>query len=146
MEKRYLLELSERQAKLLSYVCDQFPRLIQGQGSAYQGLFEDAWEKRCKKAVGSFMDDEWEGGWHNMRHDAEEICAQIKSRFWNCGRGRQYGIHYDDAADILWDIHRVMRHQLWKEAPERSLWTVDAENPTSAIGSEPLAKISLKQE
>ena len=57
MTKKYLLELTERQARLLSYVCDQFPRLIQGQGMAYQELFEAAWEKRCKKAVGKGMDD-----------------------------------------------------------------------------------------
>lgn len=146
MAKKYLLELTERQARLLSYVCDQFPRLIQGQGMAYQELFEAAWEKRCKEAVGKGMDDKWEGGWHNMRHDAEDICTLIKRRFWNCGYGAQYGIYYDETADIIWDIHRVIRHQLWQENPDRSQWTVDAENPTSAIGNEPLAKISSKEE
>ena len=69
----YRLELTERQAKLLSYACDQFSRLICGQDIAFQDLMEAAWEKRCKEAVGGHgMDKEWDGGWYNMRHDAEE--------------------------------------------------------------------------
>ena len=61
----YTLELTERQAKLLSYACDNFSRLICGQDMAYQDLFEQAWEKRSKEATGNFMDKEFEGGWYN---------------------------------------------------------------------------------
>ena len=78
----YRLELTERHAKLLSYACDQFSRLICGQDIAFQDLMEAAWEKRCKEAVGGHgMDKEWDGGWYNMRHDAEEICQNMKKRF-----------------------------------------------------------------
>jgi hypothetical protein len=138
----YQLELTERQAKILSYACDQFSRLICGQDWSYQELFEAAWEKRCKEATGKSMDDEWEGGWSNMRQDAEVICKQIKRRFWNLGYNEMYGVHYDDTADILFDLHCVIRHQLWLDRPEdkKSRWTVDAEE-AMRFGSEPLAKI-----
>lgn len=139
----YRLELTERQAKLLSYACDQFSRLICGQDMAFQDLMEAAWEKRCKEAVGGHgMDKEWDGGWYNMRHDAEEICQNMKKRFWGLDRQSLYGVYYDDTADILFDIHCVIRHQLWLDKPDenKSTMTVDA-SEAMQFGKEPLAKI-----
>ena len=88
------------------------------------------------------MDDEWDGGWHRMREDAEAICKQIKQRFWGLGSNSMYGIHYDDVADILFDLHTVIRHQLWLDKPEdkKSSCTVDA-YPAHCWGTEPLAII-----
>ena len=139
----YRLELTERQVKLLSYACDQFSRLICGQDMAFQDLMEAAWEKRCKEAVGGHgMDKEWDGGWYNMRHDAEEICQNMKKRFWGLGRQTLNGVYYDETADILFDIHCVIRHQLWLDRPddEKSNITVDA-SEAMRFGNEPLAKI-----
>ena len=139
----YTLRLTERQAKLLSYACDQFSRLICGQDWSYQNLMEEAWEKRCKEATGKFMNDEWDGGWYAMRHDAEAICEQIKKRFWGLGWNSLYGVKYDDTADILYDLHQVIRYQLWLDRPEseKSHITVDA-SPAMRFGSEPLAEIT----
>lgn len=139
----YRLELTERQARLLSYACDQFSRLICGQDMAFQDLMEAAWEKRCKEAVGGHgMDKEWDGGWYNMRHDAEEICRNIKKRFWGLDRQSLYGVHYDETADILFDIHCVIRHQLWLDRPDedKSTMTVDAFEAMQ-FGKEPLVKM-----
>lgn len=139
----YNLQLTEQQAKLLSYACDQFSRLICGQDWSYQELFEAAWEKRCKEETGNFMDKEWENGWYNMRQDAEMFAKQIKRRFWNLESNAMYGVHYDDTADVLFDIHCVIRHQLWLDRPEseRSNITVDA-SEAMQFGSEPLAIIN----
>ena len=140
----YTLRLTERQAKLLSYACDRFSRLICGQDDSFQELMEEAWEKRCKEAVGGHgMDKEWDGGWYAMRHDAEAICKQIKKRFWGLDWNALYGVKYDDTADILFDIHCVIRHQLWLDRPEseKSHSTVDA-FPAMRFGSEPLAEIT----
>lgn len=137
----YALQMTEKQAKILSYACDRLARLIQGQDWTYQELMEEAWEKRCKKATGKIMDKEWDGGWYNMRHEAEEVSKKIKKRFWNLDWCELNGIHYDDTADILFDLHRIIRHQLWLDNPNRSNITVDSENPSYSIGSEPLAKI-----
>lgn len=145
MEKNkhiYNLQLTEKQAKLLSYACDRLSRIICGQDWTFQEFMEEAWEKRCKKATGNFMDTEWDGGWRNMRHEAEELCKKIKRRFWGCDANVLNGIHYDDEADILYDIHRVLRHQFYKDRGDTSFYTIDSENPTSSIGTEPLAVIS----
>lgn len=135
----YQLELTERQAKLLSYACDQFSRLIEGQDWSYQNLFEEAWEKRCKEVTGNSMDKEWDGGWSVMREDAEEICKKIKKRFWGMDSNAMYGIYYDDTADILFALHTVIRHQIWLDG-DRSFHGVDSDKPTQ-LGSEPLAVI-----
>lgn len=142
MEKKYTIELNQKQAELLSWALDTFPRLIEGQDHAFQFLFENAWEKRCKKATGKSMDDKFEGGWGAMREDAEKFCNEIKKRFWGLAPIANNGIHYDDSADILWDIYQVLRHELWKNRPEpKSHYTVDA-YPADKCGSEPLAKVT----
>lgn len=74
-----------------------------------------------------------------MRHEAEKIANEIKKIFWGLDECALNGIHYDDAADILWDIHRVLRHQFYKDRGDTSIATVDSENPTFSVGSEPLA-------
>ena len=135
----YQLELTERQAKLLSYACDRLSRIICGQDWTYQEFMEEAWEKRCKKATGSSMDKEWDGGWSNMRAEAEDLCKQIKKRFWNLDSNAMYGIHYDDTADILFALHTVIRHQIWLDG-DRSFHGVDSDEPVM-LGSEPLAVI-----
>lgn len=143
METKYQITLNERQMKALSYACNEFSRLICGQDWSYQNLFEEAWEKRCKEATGKMMDDEFEGGWDNMRADAEARCKEIKRRFWGLAPNAMYGINYDDTADILFDIYQVLRHQLWLDRPEddRSTITVDA-YPAMQYGCEELIKIT----
>ncbi|MBQ7280571.1 MAG: hypothetical protein IJR13_07620 [Bacteroidales bacterium] len=140
--KKYQITLNERQLKALSYACNEFSRLICGQDWSYQNLFEEAWEKRCKEATGKIMDKQFEGGWHNMRADAEALCKQIKSRFWGLAPNAMHGIYYDETADVLFDIYQVLRHQLWLDRPEdeRSIGTVDA-YPAMQHGTEELITI-----
>lgn len=146
-EQEYLLKLTKRQVQILSQACDNYSRLICGQNREFQELMEAAWEKRCKEATGKAMDDEWDGGWDVMRQDAEEICSQIKKRFWGLPFNALYGIRYDETADILFDLHQVLRHQLWLDRPDdqKSTMTVDA-FPAMQHSDEPLAKISKTDE
>lgn len=145
-EKKYVLELNQKQAELLSWALDTFPRLIEGQDHAYQDLFESAWERRCKEATGKMIDDEFEGGWQKMREDAETFCKEIKRRFWDLAPNANYGIHYDESADILWDIYQTLRYEIWKNRPEpKSHFAVDAYMAIQ-FGKEPLAKVTSKDE
>ena len=136
----YQLELTERQAKLLSWACDTIARIIEGQDRTYQDMMEAAWEKRCKEATGKMMDDEWDGGWSQMREDAERMCREMKKRFWGLEPNALNGVHYDKDGDTLWDIHQVIRHQLWQDNPNHQLYTVDAAE-AHQFGDEPLANI-----
>ena len=136
----YQLELTERQARLLSWACDTIARIIEGQDRTYQDMLEAAWEKRCKEATGKMMDNEWDGGWRNMRHDAERMCKEMKRRFWGLEPNALNGVYYDKNGDTLWDIHQVIRHQLWLDNPNRSQISVDASEALQ-FGDEPLANI-----
>ena len=147
MKKKYIIELNERQMRLLSWALDTLPRLIEGQDHSFQDLLEQAWEKRCKKATGKMMDDTWDGGWHQMRQDAEETCLEIKRRFWGLPPNTLNGLHYDNTADILWDMYQVIRHQLWldREDPDKPRYTVDA-SPAVQFGDEPLIVVKPKKQ
>lgn len=142
----YTLHLTKKQAEVLSYACDRFSRVICGQDWTFQEMMEQAWERRCKAATGSMMDKNFEGGWSDMRLEAEDICRKVKKRFWGLGHNAMFGIHYDDTADILYDLHQVIRHQLWLDRPdnEKTPITVDASTPMK-VGSEPLAGIESKE-
>ena len=141
-EPTYQITLTKRQVQLLSYACDQFSRLICGQDWSFQELMEAAWERRCKEATGKMIDKEWEGGWGDMRFEAEDLCKYIKKRFWGLESNALYGIHYDLTADMLYDIHQVLRHQLWLDRPDedKSTVTVDA-SEAMRVGEEPLINI-----
>lgn len=140
MEKEYTIKLTKHQLQLLSYACDRMSRLIEGQDWVYQELMEQAWEKRCKEAVGGHgMDKEWDGGWYKMREDAEDISKKIKKRFWGCEPNQMYGIKYDSVSDTLYDMHQVMRHQLWLDS-DRQFIGVDS-SEAMQVSDEPLIKI-----
>lgn len=136
--------MNERQARLLSMVCDLYLRLMEGQDFVFQKLFEAAWEKRCKKATGKSIDDEFEGGWQKMREDAETFCKEIKKRFWDLAPNSNYGIHYDDTSDIIWDMYQCIRHELWLNG-DRKYHTVDS-SPALQFGKEPLIKVTSRDE
>lgn len=144
---KYKLYLTEKQARLLSYTCDRFSRCICGQDGTYQELFEQAWEKRAKKATGNWMDQEFEGGWSAMRDKAEDLCKEIKKVFWGLDWSTLNGIYYDKDSDILYDLYQVIRHQLWLDRPddEKSTITVDADEAMH-ISDEPLPYIERIKE
>ena len=145
--RKYKIELTEHQLRILSFVCDQYSRLICGQGWEYQQLFEAAWERRAKEATGNAMDKEFEGGWYAMREQAEQTVNQIKALFWGMEPNAHYGIYYDKTADLLFEMHQVIRHQLWLDTPEdeRSRWTVDA-SEAMTLTDEPLIKVEQIEE
>lgn len=79
-----------------------------------------------------------------MREDAENFCKEIKRRFWNLPPNASYGVKYDDTADILFDIHECIRHELWLNG-DRKHHTVDS-YPAHQWGKEPLIKVTSKDE
>jgi len=145
-EKKYLIEVTEKQLMVLNQTCNSYMRLICGQSMDLVDLMENAWEKRCKRATGNAMDEHWEGGWSNARAEAEAYAQNIRSRFWDCAPNTQNGLRYDDTADILYDLHQVFRNRIYKDMPkeerEQAKWTVMADPPMQ-FGSEPLAVVSL---
>ena len=144
-KKLYNIQVTENQLRLLSHACETYSRLICGQDMVLCGLMEDAWEKRSKKETGNAMHKEWDGGWYKAREDAERYAREIRQRFWFCPPATLYGQSYDENADVLYDIHTVLRHQLYLDAPEEKReklkWTVLADTPIQ-MSKEPLVKVT----
>lgn len=147
-EKVYNIQVTEKQLRILSATCNAYMRLICGQSMDLAELMESAWEKHCKKATDKMIDEEWNGGWSKAREDAETYAQAIRDRFWFCKPGSLYGLGYDETADMLYDIHQVLRHQLYLDLPENERaemkWTVLADPPMQ-FGKEPLPVVTRKE-
>ena len=139
MEQRYTIEVSKHQLQMLSMMCDRMARLICGQlGNSVQEFVEEAWEKRHKtEECPSGMAE----GWGDMRAEVEMLLDLLKRIGWGLESNAYYGIKYDDTADLFWEMHEVMRHQLWIDNPNRLEWSVDGDKPMK-LTDEPMIKVS----
>jgi hypothetical protein len=141
-DKQFTITLNERQLKLLAYACRVTDRLIIGQlNFSLQECCEAAFEKLHKgKEAGKVGSDEW----YAMRFEVEEAIHRLRKLCWGVEYGENYGLGYDETADILFDMQKVMEHALWlEEDPDkRSNWTNDAFEHTSPFGDERNIKVN----
>lgn len=139
--KQFTITLSERQLRLLAYACRVTDRLIIGQlDFSLQECCESAFEKLHKKdGKGKIGSDEW----HAMRFEVEEAMRRLRKLCWGVGCFEDHGIYYDETADTLFDMQKVIEHalRLEKDPKKRSNWTNDAFEHTSPIGNEKNIKI-----
>lgn len=135
-DKQFAITLSERQLRLLAYACRVTDRLIIGQlNFSLQECCESAFEKLHKDdGKGKIGGDEW----NFMRYQVTEAIQTLRKLCWGVGYCENYGLGYDNTADILFDMQKVMEHALWLEEDpaKRSNWTNDAFEHTSPVGDE----------
>ncbi len=130
----YSMELTKRQLELLSDACDCHSRNICGQLDVGLGdIIETAIQR-------TFTTADFETR-HNLREQVQMKLYEIKSLVWNLGPGSNMGIHYDGNSDILFDIHQVIRHFLWKLRPEPKESCCLSASPAHQWGKEPLITI-----
>lgn len=134
--KQFTITLSERQLRLLAYACRVTDRLIIGQlDYSLQECCEGAFLKLHKNdeagKVGSDM-------WKTMRFVVEKSMDILRKLCWGVEGGQNHGIYFDETADILFDMQKVMEHALWLEEDpaKRSKWTNDAFEHKSTYGDE----------
>lgn len=139
--KQYTITLNERQLRLLAYACRVTDRLIIGQlNFSLQECCEGAYEKLHKNdeagKIGSDM-------WHTMRYVVEKSMDMLRKLCWGVERNTNHGIYYDEDADVLFDMQKVIEHALWleKDPKKRSNWTNDAFEHTSPFGNEKNIKV-----
>lgn len=138
-EQRYTIEVSKHQLQMLSMMCDRMSRLICGQlDLSVQEFVEQAWEQRHKSEDNPHGMGE---GWSDMRRDVEDRLAELKKLGWGLERNTNYGIHYDELADLFFEMHQVMRHQLWLDNPGRFEFSVDGYTPLE-LTDEPMIKVN----
>ncbi|MCI7599307.1 MAG: hypothetical protein SOY06_06745 [Prevotella sp.] len=139
--KQFTITLSERQLRLLAYACRVTDRLIIGQlDYSLQECCEAAFEKLHKNdeagKIGSDM-------WYTMRYVVEKSMDILRKLCWGVERNTNHGIYYDETADVLFDMQKVMEHALWleKDPEKRSNITNDAFEHRSPIGDEMNIKV-----
>ena len=140
--KQFTITISERQLRLLAYACRVTDRLIIGQlDYSLQECCEGAFLKLHKNdeagKVGSDM-------WKTMRFVVEKSMDILRKLCWGVERNTNHGIYYDETADILFDMQKVIEHALWlEEDPAKSAkWTNDDFEHTSTFGSERNIKVT----
>lgn len=140
--KQFTITLSERQLRLLAYACRVTDRLIIGQldyslKECCEGAFLKLHKNEEAGKVGS-------NGWHTMRFVVEKSLDILRKLCWGVERNTNHGIYYDETADILFDMQKVIEHALWLEEDpaKRSKWTNDAFEHTSTFGEERNIKVT----
>lgn len=125
-EKVFRITLKESQMRRLIYAADVVSRLICGQMNDFQDICEGAYDRHHKNdgeesTIGT-------PGWWDARHDLEEKLKDIKMLCWKLGTGSNYGIHYDDFSDSLFDMRKSMEKARYdafdEERKELMRWTV----------------------
>ena len=81
--------------------------------------------------------------WKTMRFVVEKSMDILRKLCWGVERNTNHGIYYDETADVLFDMQKVMEHALWLEEDpaKRSNWTNDAFEHTNNFGSEKNIKV-----
>lgn len=140
--KKYTIELTERQLRGLAYACRVTDRLILGQlDFSLRECCEAAWKKRHKDSEKLIDNPKW---WE-MRDEVERHINELRMLCWGQERGAFNGVYYDEFADMLFDIQKVIEHSLWLDKSEesRNNFTNDA-FPPNQISNEPLMTINSK--
>jgi hypothetical protein len=139
--KQFTITLNERQLRILAYACRVTDRLIIGQlNFSLQECCEEAFKKLHKNdeagKIGSDM-------WHTIRYVVEKSMDMLRKLCWGVEYGENHGIGYDEDADILFDMQKVIEHALWLEQDpkKRSNITNDAFEHTNNFGSEKNIKV-----
>lgn len=139
MGSKYTIELTERQLQGLAYACRVTNRLILGQlDFSLKECCEAAWERWHNDYTKPLCGEEW----HCMRDEVERHINELRMLCWGQGRGTFNGVHYDEFADMLFDMQKVAEHAIWLERPddEKSYITNDAFAPTQ-FSKEPLMEV-----
>ena len=142
-DKQFTITLNERQLKLLAYACRVTNRLIIGQlNFSLQECCESAFEKLHKN---DGKGDIGRGEWYCMRFEVGKMILRVRKLCWGLEPFKDYGIHYDSTADILFDMQQVMGDALLREqdAENRPNWFSEAITHTNPVGEEKNIKVNV---
>ena len=115
MGSKYTIELTERQLQGLAYACRVTDRLILGQlDFSLKECCEAAWERQHKDSENLIGTPKWQ----DMRDEVERHINELRMLCWGQGRGTFNGVHYDEFADMLFDMQKVAEHAIWLERPD----------------------------
>lgn len=123
------LTVSEEQLRLIQRALDLYSRIGIGQFGEIKDhpTFQKHLNKECE--VDGKTDYE---RYHSTRDLADNVLFQARNILYNdssIGKNGSWGIHHpnvDDSCRDAYDLIQVIRHEFWKQNPQRSDLTVDS--------------------
>ena len=100
---KYILELTEEQARIVAGACEFYARVRMGQ-------FNEI-------TYNTMMDQPMEDRWCERRDEAEALLLEARKRIYPelHGIGHSYGIGKFKDADMSFDVYQVLREKFWPE-------------------------------
>ena len=124
------LNVSEEQLRLIQHALDFYTRVGIGQFNAIKDhpTFEAHLHNEFKDENGKTD----YAHYHSVRDDVDGILHVARNVLYNdssIGKNGSWGIHHpnvDDTCRDAFDLVQVIRHEFWKQNPNRSSITVDS--------------------
>ena len=141
--KKYTIELTKEQLEGIANACCMYDRLILGQlGLPLGEVCLDAWNKQYAGNHPTWIREKFRETSDIVRKHIQEL----QELCWGLKKGEYNGVGYDEDADMLFDIQKVIEHFLWSEKPDdkKNNSTNDA-FPPKQCGKEPLITIKSKE-
>lgn len=106
MNKKYIIEVSEEQLRLLNMACEFTSRFICGQTDT------SSWPSAALHNKEMDINDK---SWVERRNKANELMDELKMLVWKRQPNEFYGVGFHEDSDGLWDMYQTFRHELWKQ-------------------------------
>lgn len=125
-----ILTVSEEQLRLIQRALDFYSRVGIGQFNVIKEhpTFEAHLHNEFKDENGKTD----YGKYHSVRDAVDMMLVQPRNMLYNedsIGKNGSWGIHHpnvDDSCRDAYDLIQVIRHEFWKQNPDRSSATVDS--------------------
>lgn len=134
---------TKEQLELIDTAVEFTSRFICGQLS--ESIMPNAAKKQYHATFGKGSEDEFRQ-WIEKRNKMNSLFNEIKELWWGLSPNSNKGVGYDDDADNLFDMHCVIRHELYKsksdEDKEILRHTLSA-HPATQFGKESLIKVKI---
>ena len=107
-ETKYNLEITQEQAKIISYACDLYCRVSLGQ---FDRIVEFCMEKEFFDGTCT-IDEKTFPEWLERKKKAYDLMLQVRQNLFPelYGNGKSYGIGKDTNANTAYNVHQVLRY------------------------------------
>lgn len=130
--RKYKIELTEKQLRLLSFVLDKYPRITAGQlNIGLEDILVEAGTRHTNKDNIVIIDE------------VKEVIDDLRLKFWNQKGGAYNGVGYSEEYNIMTDMHQMMRYVLFLNSGRKRKGMVDEYPPIGWSKKEPMIKVEL---
>lgn len=137
MSKKYILELNENQIRLVKDSLEEYFRIRMGQ---WRDLAESLASKNIDLSADNPHHEKIFDRYLTEREAVERVLKSAGDILWRA----PYDNPKSEDQLIAEDIWQVIRHELWKDNPDRNDWCVDSREPLR-VSREPLPEMRIEK-